>query len=88
MKFEHIVFDCIKYSPGRSSKSAAETIGVSAATFSLWLNCYKTRRFPSVDHLPGIAKLSGQSLNEVVKAYMIARAEKPETKQALEVLAA
>lgn len=88
MNFEHILFDCIKYSSGRSSKSAAETIGVSAATFSVWLNCYRTRRFPSVDHLPEIAKLSQQPLREVVDSYIIARAEKPETKQALEGLAA
>jgi|GEM_PF-1651338 len=88
MNFEHILFDCIKHSAGRSSKSAADTIGISAATFSVWLNCFRTRRFPGVDYLPAIAKLSGHDLREVVDAYMIARAEKPETKRALEHLAA
>jgi len=88
MNFEHILFDCIKHSAGRSSKSAADTIGISAATFSVWLNCFRTRRFPSVDYLPAISKLSDHDLREVVDAYMIARAEKPETKQALEDLVA
>ncbi|WP_287796239.1 hypothetical protein [Idiomarina sp.] len=88
MNFELILFDCIKYAPERSAKSASNTIGVSPSTFGIWLRCSKSRRFPSVDYLPAISKLSGHDLNEVVKSYMIARAEKPETKQALEDLVA
>lgn len=88
MNFENILFDCIKYAPKRSAKSAAATIGVSPSTFGIWLRCSKSRRFPSVDYLPLIANLSGHDLREVVDSYMIARAEKPETKQALEELAA
>lgn len=88
MNFETILIDCIRYSTDISAKSAAETIGVSQATFGRWRRYKETGRFPNAEHLVQIAKLSGHELGEVVSAYMVARCDSPEAKRAYEELAA